>query len=116
MKTKQSIRNMFIGVICGFFLTFTGVSIAFTAEKAASGEKGIAGGETAVQKVAKVKPVPDEKIRDLQEALNKAGFKVKVDGLTGKKTRAALKKFQKKNGLNVTGKPDEATLAKLGIK
>jgi len=109
-------RNIFIGFICGFFLTFAGVSIAFTAEKAASGEKGIAGGETAVQKVAKVKPVPDEKIRAVQEALKEAGFKLKVDGLMGKKTRVALKKFQKDNGLEVTGKPDEATLAKLGIK
>ncbi len=51
----------------------------------------------------------------LQQALAKAGFKVKADGIMGKHTRAALKKFQKKNGLKATGKPDQATKKALGL-
>jgi peptidoglycan hydrolase-like protein with peptidoglycan-binding domain len=57
-----------------------------------------------------------EKIKAVQEALNKAGAQLKVDGKVGKMTRKALKKFQKRNDLPVTGKPDAGTLAKLGIQ
>jgi peptidoglycan hydrolase-like protein with peptidoglycan-binding domain len=52
----------------------------------------------------------------IQKALNKEGYNLKEDGLMGKHTRAAIESFQKKNGLQSTGKPDNATLAKLGIK
>jgi len=55
-------------------------------------------------------------IKDVQEVLNKEGYKLKVDGLIGRHTRAAIEEFQKIKGLAVTGKPDEATLAKLNIK
>ena len=37
-----------------------------------------------------------------------------VDGVWGKKTESALKKFQQDNGLSVTGKLDEKTQKKLG--
>jgi peptidoglycan hydrolase-like protein with peptidoglycan-binding domain len=52
----------------------------------------------------------------VQTALNNAGFTLQEDGFMGKKTKEALKKFQKENGLKVTGKADKATLAKLGIQ
>lgn len=55
------------------------------------------------------------KVKAMQEALNKAGFKCKADGVSGKKTRVALRKFQKSKGLKVTGKPDKATLKALGL-
>jgi len=51
----------------------------------------------------------------LQEALNKNGATLKVDGRMGKNTRAALKDYQSKNGLKATGKLDKATRAKLGL-
>ena len=55
-------------------------------------------------------------IMAVQKALDKEGFHLKIDGLYGPHTRTALKDFQKKHGLTVTGKPDTQTLAALGIK
>jgi hypothetical protein len=52
---------------------------------------------------------------DVQEALNRAGAGLKVDGKFGKSTKIALKKFQKKNKLKVTGGLDEPTKEKLGL-
>ncbi len=54
-------------------------------------------------------------VRLLQTALNKHGAKLMVDGHMGKHTHAALKAFQKKSGLKVTGKLDKATHTKLGL-
>lgn len=62
-----------------------------------------------------MKAMPDPAVSALQEALNKHGAKLKVDGLMGGKTKAALKKYQKANGLKVTGMADDATKAKLGL-
>lgn len=50
------------------------------------------------------------------EALNKDGYKLSVDGVVGKHTRGAIKDFQRKNDLKVTGAPDTETLAKLNLK
>lgn len=116
-NSKKIIGNMFLGTVCGCFLTFAGVSPALAKEEASTVEKGAAvQAEKQAQKVEKVKPAPSEDVLNLQKALNKAGFKIKEDGRIGKRTKAALKKFQKQNGLKVTGKPDAPTLAKLGIK
>ena len=48
-------------------------------------------------------------VSDAQEALNKEGASLKVDGKSGPQTRAALKSFQKAHGLKATGKLDKAT-------
>ena len=56
------------------------------------------------------------KVKAVQKALSKEGYSVKADGKLGPKTEAALMKFQKDNGLKVTGKPDAPTAAKLGVK
>ena len=74
-------------------------------------------GKAHAKKVAKAaKPAPDEKVKAAQEALEKDGFKIKATGVMNKKTVAAIKKYQKKNGLKVTGKLDDETAAKLGVK
>ena len=57
----------------------------------------------------------DAKVMAVQEALVKQGYKVKVDGMMGQKTRSALRRFQKKNKLKATGRIDESTLARLGV-
>lgn len=54
-------------------------------------------------------------VMTVQNALTGKGYTVKADGIWGKKTRAALKDFQKKNGLKATGHPDAKTLAALGV-
>ncbi len=62
-----------------------------------------------------MKPKADPAVSALQEALNKSGAKLKVDGLMGGKTKAALRNYQKANGLKVTGMADDATKKKLGL-
>jgi peptidoglycan hydrolase-like protein with peptidoglycan-binding domain len=54
-------------------------------------------------------------VKAVQEALNKNGAALKVDGKMGKATMAALKKYQSANGLKATGHVDAATKAKLGV-
>jgi peptidoglycan hydrolase-like protein with peptidoglycan-binding domain len=62
------------------------------------------------------KAAPNNQIKAVQTALNKEGYKLEVDGKMGKQTRAALMKFQKAHGLPATGKADDATRKKLGVK
>ena len=50
-----------------------------------------------------------------QTALNKNGAKLTVDGIWGKKSRAALIAFQKNNKLKATGRLDKKTKSKLGV-
>ena len=58
----------------------------------------------------------NSRVRDVQEALNKqANDKLVVDGVLGAKTRAAIKAFQAKNGLEATGIPNRATLNKMHV-
>ncbi len=59
--------------------------------------------------------MPNAEVKAVQEALNQHGASLKADGIMGRATRKALKKFQKENGLKVTGRIDEPTKEKLGI-
>ena len=68
------------------------------------------------KKATHKKVAANAKVKAVQEALDKAGMKLKADGIMGPKTRAAIKKYQKENGLKVTGKADKATMEKLGVK
>lgn len=55
-------------------------------------------------------------IRQVQQALDQKGFKAgNADGKLGPETKQALQSFQKSQHLQVTGQPDQQTLAKLGI-
>ena len=58
---------------------------------------------------------PKEKTMALQSALNNNGAKLVVDGVYGKKTAAAVAKFQKAKGMKATGRADAKTLAALGL-
>lgn len=44
-----------------------------------------------------------DEVRKLQQALNKSGYGLTVDGIFGDKTLDAVRKYQKSNGLNVDG-------------
>ena len=58
-----------------------------------------------------------EEIRKVQEALKDKGEDPgAIDGVMGKKTRAAIKAFQKSNGIKVTGTLDDQTAEKLGVQ
>jgi len=52
-------------------------------------------------------------VKLVQGLLNKNGAKLVADGIFGKKTAAAVKSYQGKNGLAATGTVDAATYAKL---
>lgn len=56
-------------------------------------------------------------VKKVQKALNKRGYKCgKADGIMGSKTKKALKKFQKAQGLKVTGKIGKKVKRALNIK
>ena len=79
--------------------------------------------EEKVKEVSTQKPkdIVSEKlskkvILKLQERLTELGYNPgPIDGIWGKKTETALKKFQEDNSLPVTGKLDEATKEKLDL-
>lgn len=54
-------------------------------------------------------------IKALQDALNKQGIAVTMDGVLSEATRAAIRRYQSQHHLPVTGEPDKATLDKLGV-
>lgn len=49
-----------------------------------------------------------DNVKDLQRALNAAGYNLTVDGVFGAKTQAAVKQYQTANGLAASGNVDEA--------
>ncbi len=73
---------------------------------------------------APMKPMHDMKhksagsaeVKAIQEALNKEGAKLTVDGHLGKLTREALKSYQKAHNLKATGHADKKTREALGLK
>lgn len=54
-------------------------------------------------------------VKAAQEALNKHGSSLNIDGKLGAKTREALKSFQAKNGLTPTGRLDKRTETALNV-
>ncbi|MFQ5806158.1 MAG: peptidoglycan-binding protein [Phycisphaerae bacterium] len=57
---------------------------------------------------------PITELSGVQGRLNNLGFNVgRADGVLGSKTKAALRHFQRSNGLEPTGRPDQATRDKL---
>jgi hypothetical protein len=79
---------------------------------------GVAPGSTVFAQTAApsaTTPLPQPTIRALQEALNGQGIQVTVDGVLTEGTRAAIRQYQSQHHLPVTGEPDQATLAKLGV-
>jgi len=106
-KMKRHVGRVLVFVLCCVF--FTAFTVGAGEQRAAA--KGMVK-KAAVKKSAK-KPAPNKDVMQIQEALNKEGFNLKVDGFMGPKTKGVLKEYQKKNRLKVTGKADKATLDKL---
>jgi peptidoglycan hydrolase-like protein with peptidoglycan-binding domain len=58
----------------------------------------------------------DDQFRDVQAELKKQGFFYgEVDGKEGPESSAAIRRFQIRNGLKVTGQMNDETLAALGV-
>jgi len=63
-----------------------------------------ASGKTNVGIKHKNSPQSKERTREIQTSLKNAGFyKGEIDGVKGRKTRSAIRKFQRANGLNADG-------------
>jgi hypothetical protein len=75
--------------------------------------------ETMQQEGLQAEPAPmgmdEQSIRELQQALNDAGYNVMVDGIWGQQTRTALEEFQQQEGIEPTGEPDQQTLSALQL-
>lgn len=75
--------------------------------------------ETMQQEELQAEPAPmgmdEQSIRELQQALNDAGYNVMVDGIWGQQTRTALEEFQQQEGIEPTGEPDQQTLSALQL-
>ena len=64
-------------------------------------------------------PLPhltSDQIRKAQTALINAGYKLRVDGIEGPHTDAAVERYQRDHHLTPTGKLDRATLQQLGVR
>lgn len=56
-------------------------------------------------------------VKAVQQALKDKGHDPgPVDGVMGPKTQAALRDFQKSSGIRESGRPDNETMAKLGVE
>ena len=65
---------------------------------------------------ARAELLPDPMIEAVQRELDERGYDPgEVDGLTGRRTRGAIREFQRSAGLPDTGQIDDATLAALGL-
>lgn len=62
------------------------------------------------------RPTRPQTIRQVQRFLAGDGQKVKIDGVWGPATEAALKNYQKQDGLTVTGQLDQATQTQMNLK
>lgn len=113
-SSKGKITGLALAAVVG--LALTAAPVALAADQPAA-EKPAVAAPAKAKKTKAVKAVKrSPKVRALQDTLNSKGAKLKVDGIMGKKTRMALKSFQKQNGLKVTGKVDAATKKALGLK
>ncbi len=71
-------------------------------------------GAKKVQRGGKITPLKHSEIKQLQRKLAKRGFDVgKIDGIPGRKTRAAVKVMQQKLGMPADSYPTGGLLAKL---
>jgi len=71
---------------------------------------------TAALATAPVKVHADDQLRTVQQTLKDQGFYYgEVDGEEGSETNAAIRRYQIRNGLQVTGKLNTETAAALGL-
>ena len=74
-----------------------------------------ASGSRALGKSKSKTSMGDQSVKAAQEALNRNGANIMADGKLGPKTKAAIRAYQQKNGLQATGTLDSQTKVRLGV-
>lgn len=111
---NASIRKQIFGG-AALLLVVTSALPVVALAKTAAVHKAVAH-KAVAHKAAPKAAAANTHVKAIQKALDKSGAKLKVDGLMGKQTEAALKAFQSKHKLKVTGTADKATLKALKVK
>ena len=98
-------QKLIVGLIVGL-LSFSPIAVW-------AGESGRTGGQNPEQRQLMTK----DQIQQVQERLKAEGVDPgPVDGVMNPRTEAALRQYQEKHGLPVSGAADEATLRRLQIQ
>lgn len=111
MKTGSKVMLAAVGMMFCFGMT-VGLPMTHAAE-AKSAKTVTSTSMSKAKKTHKHAAMSKAEVKKVQEVLIKDGAKIKADGIMGKHTRAAIKAFQKKNNLKVTGRLDKETMEKL---
>lgn len=111
-KTLRSIlfANLLILLPAAAVAASNGMNGSSTGTAPQSGQQQSQGQNQQSSQVNQQKAPSNALVKKAQEALNqKQGTTLKVDGMMGKSTIDALKKYQRKHGLRVTGEIDNQT-------
>jgi lysozyme len=112
-RRRLAERSLFLGQPWQPFLTYEG-----------SGEEFIHATEESIDNSQPIKPrilkllpilMQGEDVRQVQAALQKAGFSLQCDGFFGQETEQAVRQFQQQKGLMVDGQVGTATRTALGL-
>ncbi len=102
-------RNTLVGAIV--------LTLAFPAWAAEKTKSAPTKEEKAEKTEKKAVTKGGDEVKKIQEALKDKGQDPgAIDGIMGKKTREAIRAFQKSNELKVTGRLDKETADKLGVE
>jgi peptidoglycan hydrolase-like protein with peptidoglycan-binding domain len=109
-EIKEYVMNRSITAFAAILLA---AATSFGAQAAQIGAPGKASSSYALAQEARA--MSHARVQEVQKALNNSGKSLAVDGRWGTKTQAALRDFQKQNGLKASGRLDRATAQKLNI-
>jgi hypothetical protein len=77
---------------------------------------GSSAGVSSSNTTVAIADLPPDEIRVIQEVLVRRGFRIEVTGRFDNRTREALIKFQRREGLRANGRIDTRTVTKLGVQ
>lgn len=122
---EDRMRNAIIAGVSAVALTLSGAAFAAggdyggatNGQNDTSTSSGMSSGASHSMKSGSSAATGEHgQLMQVQEKLKQEGlYKGKVDGIDGQETRAALKRYQAKNGLDQTGRLDSQTAEKLGL-
>ncbi|HBK98455.1 MAG TPA: hypothetical protein DD001_14620 [Microcoleaceae bacterium UBA10368] len=105
-RRRLAERALFLGKPWQSFLTYEGTGQEVTGETISEAPRTLKLTEPMMQ---------GEDVRQVQEALKRAGINLSPDGFFGKDSDSAVRQFQKQKGLTADGVVGAQTLKKLGL-